>query len=466
MNKYTPTLNLERLSKLAEYIKKQGWRWSLQVLNASVDAKRTVECTRFEGLTRPQGMTNFGEGVYYGQMLDGKRDGKGMLYLTDSNNNPLLFECIWEQGKVISGRYISIVNDTIDIYEGTLHEQYFYREGFGKWQRVGADSYEGEFKNNLRNGKGIYYFPSGNVYEGTWVDNRFESYGKLTKKDEYEELFYFKNEKYGICSAFKRTGEYLMSNIFCGGVLIGQLSLKQDQGIDGLSMKNLFYDQIREQILKLTNMRINKRAPILNSNKQSNLFAKFLKDGWRWDISFLTSKASTDRLVEWNHFQGMDCRAEFGALESGMYYGQMLNGKRDGYGIVYTTSKLDYKLIIEAEWREGKPVQGRLTITNPKNTWYSLEGALPSTMSFMAQESLQTRRVIHSLATLRMACKAVMVKRYTRMETYLKDNGTKVKNMELESTHMLLASMRLGSITKERKWESTAYLPFEEPQNF
>ena len=40
--------------------------------------------------------------------------------------------------------------------------------------------YIGQFKDNLRNGKGIYYNKNGNIiYEGDWINSKAEGIGKL-----------------------------------------------------------------------------------------------------------------------------------------------------------------------------------------------------------------------------------------------------------------------------------------------
>ena len=42
--------------------------------------------------------------------------------------------------------------------------------------------YEGQFKNDVRNGQGTYYYADGiSVYEGSWKDNKKHGEGKITK---------------------------------------------------------------------------------------------------------------------------------------------------------------------------------------------------------------------------------------------------------------------------------------------
>ena len=43
-----------------------------------------------------------------------------------------------------------------------------------------GDIYEGQFENNLANGKGTFKFATGEVYEGNFVNDNFEGEGTFT----------------------------------------------------------------------------------------------------------------------------------------------------------------------------------------------------------------------------------------------------------------------------------------------
>jgi len=48
--------------------------------------------------------------------------------------------------------------------------------------------YEGQLKDNNREGNGIYYFKNGDIYMGEWRDDRFNGYGRYifkTKREMY-----------------------------------------------------------------------------------------------------------------------------------------------------------------------------------------------------------------------------------------------------------------------------------------
>ena len=72
------------------------------------------------------------------------------------------------------------------------------REGKGIMYYDTGDIYKGDFKNDKREGKGIYYFISGNKYVGDWKDNKKDGEGiKYYKNGDRYEGNWIKNEKEG-----------------------------------------------------------------------------------------------------------------------------------------------------------------------------------------------------------------------------------------------------------------------------
>lgn len=57
--------------------------------------------------------------------------------------------------------------------EVTVHT----KVGIGHYDDDGR--YEGEYQNNLRNGKGIYYYDNGDRYDGDWKDDKKNGRGRL-----------------------------------------------------------------------------------------------------------------------------------------------------------------------------------------------------------------------------------------------------------------------------------------------
>lgn len=42
--------------------------------------------------------------------------------------------------------------------------------GYGMFKFAKTGSYEGNFKENRRNGQGVYKWPNGDIYDGAWQE--------------------------------------------------------------------------------------------------------------------------------------------------------------------------------------------------------------------------------------------------------------------------------------------------------
>ncbi len=60
--------------------------------------------------------------------------------------------------------------------------------GFGKMEWADGRSYEGEFKNDLKHGKGIYISENGNRYEGFWENGKMKNSGMLSNVKSSEKM--------------------------------------------------------------------------------------------------------------------------------------------------------------------------------------------------------------------------------------------------------------------------------------
>lgn len=113
--------------------------------------------------------------VYTGQILNGKRHGKGKL--------------VWPNG---------------DVYEGDWRDDQCTGKGkytWGKGSQWAGDAYEGDFVDGKRTGKGKYTWSkgsqgTGDVYEGDFVDDQRTGYGTYTYSSGKVESGRFENGKY------------------------------------------------------------------------------------------------------------------------------------------------------------------------------------------------------------------------------------------------------------------------------
>jgi len=88
-------------------------------------------------------------GIYYGECVDGNRNGYGLLYCTGNWGIPLLFECEW--GAAIKGGWILIVDNKWRKYEGQFDHEYL-RTGTGRWEHEDGHTYIGEWKGDKHHG--------------------------------------------------------------------------------------------------------------------------------------------------------------------------------------------------------------------------------------------------------------------------------------------------------------------------
>lgn len=49
--------------------------------------------------------------------------------------------------------------------------------GFGKYCYTSGNIYEGDWKNDIKEGKGVLTFSTGDIYDGNWLTNKRDGYG-------------------------------------------------------------------------------------------------------------------------------------------------------------------------------------------------------------------------------------------------------------------------------------------------
>jgi hypothetical protein len=93
-------------------------------------------------------------------------------------------------------------------------------DGRGTFQDTIGNKYVGDFKNGNRSGNGKMNYVSGNIYNGSWVENRISGKGKFTFKNGAEYNGEFKNDTY------EGNGEFKWANgdIYNGGWVSGKRS--------------------------------------------------------------------------------------------------------------------------------------------------------------------------------------------------------------------------------------------------
>ncbi|TNV83920.1 hypothetical protein FGO68_gene7233 [Halteria grandinella] len=168
LNDFIPDLDDDDHSPLSNFISEHGWKWSIHHLNAFASISKVVKCTQFEGVKR-EFAPILKKGIYYGQLKDGKRHGLGIVYCTNSENAPVLYECEWKRGVPTRGRYTIIIENQWATWEGEIDQRYLLT-GEGVCATEARGRYEGAFKLGRQHGQGRWIERGGESQEGMWQD--------------------------------------------------------------------------------------------------------------------------------------------------------------------------------------------------------------------------------------------------------------------------------------------------------
>lgn len=98
--------------------------------------------------------------IYYGQIKDNKRHGKGLCVRNEQEWR--LYECWFIDDEPVYGRKIFRKGS---VYTGEFNV-YYQEHGKGKMIWFDGDTYEGEYNNGEREGYGIISYADGGKYEG------------------------------------------------------------------------------------------------------------------------------------------------------------------------------------------------------------------------------------------------------------------------------------------------------------
>ena len=154
-------------------------------------------------------------GQYEGQLIDKgfKLHGKGILtkkdgtrYEGEFENGQLIEAKVYDEWSMLryDGELQGVIKHGIGkeykddklIYEGEYKNDKFNGKGILHYQYGSTPNtkYEGEFKDNKPNGKGKFIYPNGTIYEGEVVDGKRHGKGKtleehqITVRNKYNEL--------------------------------------------------------------------------------------------------------------------------------------------------------------------------------------------------------------------------------------------------------------------------------------
>lgn len=121
-----------------------------------------AEETKYTGY----GTCKIANGEYTGELVNGVRQGYGVM--TFSNRD--IYDGDWDNGSMHGmGRY-KFWNKTKERYTHSYKGEFNHgvREGKGKMEYSNHDVYQGTWQNDHRTGDGICWFADGSVFHGVW----------------------------------------------------------------------------------------------------------------------------------------------------------------------------------------------------------------------------------------------------------------------------------------------------------
>ena len=204
---------------LNNFYNENGERYIGQLVNGKKNGNGIiyyVSGNRYEGdwkndKKEGKGILYLNDGERYeGDWKNDKKEGKGIFYFKNGDK----YEGDWKNNKLEGKGILFFYNG--DKYEGDFKSDkkegkgiYYWKnnckyegdwkndikEGKGIFYYNDGDKYEGDWKNDIREGKGIYYYNNGNKYEGDWKNDKKEGKGIFYSNDGKEEEGVWKDDK-------------------------------------------------------------------------------------------------------------------------------------------------------------------------------------------------------------------------------------------------------------------------------
>ncbi|TNV81828.1 hypothetical protein FGO68_gene2753 [Halteria grandinella] len=145
-----------------------------------------------------------------------------------------------------------------------------------------------------------------------------------------------------------------------------------------------FTQVLLDRLLSIFNEPFKQFTPTLNVKGLSRLTAYIQQIGWKWSLEELNAKANINRSIEWIELEGPK-QGQYPAQDFiGLYYGQIEDGMRHGYGIFYYISNSNPQLF-ECEWVQGIPKEGKHIMISFNNQWSQWEGFMDETYVISGQ---------------------------------------------------------------------------------
>lgn len=174
----------------------------IRFLESEEEPARLVSFAVTEAVTRPDlpkdlKRIRYYGGHYVGEMQNGKRNGKGHF--------------LYENG---------------NIYDGEWRDDLKHGKGTYTWTGRG-DAYEGQWKDNKRHGRGKLTLTDGSIYNGEWKRNEKHGKGKFTWPDGNFHEGQYKNGKKNGYGIFKFAGGNIRAGVYRDDELCSTLYMEE-----------------------------------------------------------------------------------------------------------------------------------------------------------------------------------------------------------------------------------------------
>ncbi len=112
------------------------------------------------------GSCQYGNGEYRGEIVDGIRQGYGVMNFSNYD----IYDGDWHQGKMHGVGTYKFWDTKRDRYGSTYEGEFNLgnREGHGKMTFANGDVYIGAWQNDRRTGDGTCWFANGDIFHGLW----------------------------------------------------------------------------------------------------------------------------------------------------------------------------------------------------------------------------------------------------------------------------------------------------------
>ena len=259
-----------------------------------------------------------------------------------------------------------------DKFEGEFKNE--IREGFGVFYFSDGILYEGEFKNGIIEGYGIYYYSNGDIYKGEFKHGIREGYGiyYYSKGDKYEGEFKGGiKEGYGIyyySNKYKYKGEFKYDKFEGYGILYS---------LDGSKYEGQFKNGLKEGYGKIYYSEGDKYEGEFKDDVKEGYGIFYYSNGCKYEGEFKNEAFEGYGIYynsNGNKFEGEfknDLFEGYGIFyfsNGDEYEGELKNDLFEGYGIY------NFKIFnseFKGNWKKGYPAFGYLNLFNISNYFLS-----------------------------------------------------------------------------------------------